>query len=100
MLNCGGRVSCGCKQTKGSKEWSSASSYSSTSSLPTSTDEHDSQTMKGKKEKKLDVVKQNGVGAFLAALSPRNLLKGIRKHETFSMTKAERSKSLLITPKS
>ncbi|XP_073996723.1 retinal degeneration C isoform X3 [Rhodnius prolixus] len=86
MLKCGGRsvVGCGCDR---SRELSS-STCSSVSSLAEQED------MVGKK--KLDISKQNTVGAFLASLSPRNLFKGLRKTDQQTMPKAERSMKAAI----
>ncbi|KAG8279621.1 hypothetical protein J6590_100791 [Homalodisca vitripennis] len=91
MLNCGSLHGCGCHKN------SSDLSYSSDSTSKSSTDDQDPSTMK-KHQHCQDVVKHNGVGAFLSALSPRNLFRGFKKNNEFSMPKAERTSFRNIYP--
>lgn len=82
MLGCGRLHGCGCHQD----------SDLSNSSASTSSDDPPEVTMK--KHQGQEVVKHNGVGAFLHALSPRNLFRGFKKNSESSMPKAERSTSV------
>lgn len=98
MLNCGRGHACGCKHRKDS-QFSRDSSDDTTSN--TSSDYEIKETNDAMKKTQVShlnaVVKHNGVGAFLSALSPRNLFKGFKKTTEFSMPKAERSKLATLT---
>ncbi|XP_054267756.1 serine/threonine-protein phosphatase rdgC-like [Macrosteles quadrilineatus] len=85
MLGCGTLPSCGCHNTT-----SSDLSYSSESSSS------DADMRRNQGSSCQEVVKHNGVGAFLAALSPRNLFRGFKKNSEFSMPKAERTMKAAI----
>lgn len=91
MLNCGRGHACGCKHRKDS-QFSRDSSDETTSNTSSDYEIKETiDTMKKTQNHLNAVVKHNGVGAFLASLSPRNLFKGFKKTAEFSMPKAERT---------
>uniref|UniRef100_A0A1B6DP80 Serine/threonine-protein phosphatase with EF-hands n=1 Tax=Clastoptera arizonana TaxID=38151 RepID=A0A1B6DP80_9HEMI len=79
---------CGCKNKTRNLSYDSSDDTSKCSSA-------DSDTMK-KHEPGCELVKQNGIGAFLSSISPRNLFKGFRKGSEFNMPKAERTMKAAI----
>lgn len=84
---------CGCRNKKSSDISYDSSDDTSKSSVDyeSSRDQRYTDGRMKRQEPGCEIVKQNGLSAFLSAISPRNLFRGFRKNAEFSMPKAERS---------